>query len=290
MKEYKNNEELLKNLLSKGVKVRYKKKALEQFEKYTYYSIVNTYKEVFKNNGKYIDGVDYNEIFSLYEFDKNLKTIFLKYVLEIEIIIKSLIANTIAEKYGIQKYLELNCFDVSTKLKINEVKKMKKRIEEEIKKSYGKHPAITHYQDKYGFIPPFVLVKILTFGEISRYYMWMKQSDRQNVSKYFKLSDKVLTQILFNLSLARNNSAHNDKLYSFHSKFFISFKKIDKSYNNSDKSTNFYMLIRCMSFFLEEKKYKQFLRQINIEIKKLSKKLKSISIDNILNIMGFPNE
>ena len=35
-------------------------------------------------------------------------------------------------------------------------------IEEEINKQNGKHEAVTHYIDEYGFVPPFVLTKILT--------------------------------------------------------------------------------------------------------------------------------
>ena len=49
MKEYKSNEELINYLLSKGVVISNKKDALEKIERYTYYSIVNTYKNIFKD-------------------------------------------------------------------------------------------------------------------------------------------------------------------------------------------------------------------------------------------------
>ena len=104
------------------------------------------------------------------------------------------------------------------------------------------------------------------------------------------MSDKLLKQILLNVTLVRNFSAHNNRLYTFHSKFFISFKTIDKSYNNSDKSTNLYMIMRCMELLLDDKKRKDFNKQVDKEINKLSKNLKVINIKNILNIMGFPNE
>lgn len=45
-----------------------------------------------------------------------------------------------------------------------------------------------------------------------------------------------------------------------------------------------------MKLLLDEKKSKEFQMQIDKEIKKLSKKLKSISIRNILDITGYPNE
>ena len=49
MKEYKSNEELINYLLSKGVVISNKKDTLEKIERYTYYSIVNTYKNIFKD-------------------------------------------------------------------------------------------------------------------------------------------------------------------------------------------------------------------------------------------------
>lgn len=288
MKEYKSNEELLNYLISKGVTIKNKELALEAIEKYTYYSIVNTYKEVFKNNDTYLDNVTFEEIYSLYDFDKNLKSIFLKYSLEIEQVIKSLIANTISEKYGVKNYLEYNCFDQSVDK--DYIDKIRSNIDEEISKNYGKHAAINHYKDSYGFIPPFVLVKIMTMGEISRYYGLLKQEDRQNVSKYFKISDKLLKQILLNITLVRNFSAHNNRLYTFHSKFFISFKEIDKTYNISDRSTNLYMIMKCMERLLDDVKRKQFINLVNNELDELNKKLNVISIKNILSIMGFPSE
>ena len=95
MKEYKSSEDLIDYLISKGVVIKNKKDAIRKIEKYTYYAIINTYKEAFKDDDKYFVGVSFNEIYSLYDFDKNLKAILLKYALEIELIVKSLIANTI---------------------------------------------------------------------------------------------------------------------------------------------------------------------------------------------------
>lgn len=288
MKEYKSNEELLNYLESKGVVIKNRKSALDVIEKYTYYSVVNTYKKVFKINGKYLDNVTFEEIYSLYNFDKYLKNIFLKYALEIEQVVKSLIANTISEKYGVKDYLNYDCFDQNAGK--DSIDKIIFDIDGAIEKNYGKHAAINHYKDIYGFIPPFVLVKIMTMGEISRYYGLLKQEDRQRISKYFKISDKLLKQILVNITLVRNFSAHNNRLYTFHSKFFISFKSIDDTYDIFDKSTNLYMVMKCMEKLLNDDMKEQFVSQVNNAIDELDKKLSAISIKDILNIMGFPNE
>lgn len=185
MKEYKNSNELLDYIISKGVSVNNKEDALNKIKTYSYYSIINTYKDVFKNtNNKYKKNVSFDEIYALFEFDKNLRSIFLKYSLEIEMILKSLLAETISSRYGIKDYLiKENFDDTVNKTTINE---SINAIEEEINKQNGKHEAITHYIDEYVFIPPFVLTKILTLGELSRLYAMLKQSDRQSISKNFE--------------------------------------------------------------------------------------------------------
>lgn len=284
MKEYKNSNELLDYIISKGVSVNNKEDALNKIKTYSYYSIINTYKDVFKNtNNEYKKNVSFDEIYALFEFDKNLRSIFLKYSLEIEMILKSLLAETISSRYGIKDYLiKENFDDTVNKTTINESINV---IEEEINKQNGKHEAVTHYIDEYGFVPPFVLTKILTLGELSRLYAMLKQSDRQSISKNFKLSDKVLKQIIVNMTMIRNICAHNDRLFSFHSKFRISFKYIEKNYN--EKSVNIYMIMKCMESLLPKDKKKEFIKLINNEIKVLDSKLKSIKTDNILSIMGF---
>ena len=284
MKEYKNSNELLDYIISKGVSVNNKEDALYKIKTYSYYSIINTYKDVFKNtNNEYKKNVSFDEIYALFEFDKNLRSIFLKYSLEIEMILKSLLAEALSSRYGIKDYLLKENFDDTVdETTITESINV---IEEEINKQNGKHEAVTHYIDEYGFVPPFVLTKILTSGELSRLYAMLKQSDRQSISKNFKLSDKVLKQIIVNMTMIRNICAHNDRLFSFHSKFRISFKYIEKNYN--EKSVNIYMIMKCMESLLPKDKKKEFIKLINNEIKVLDSKLKSIKTDNILSIMGF---
>ena len=200
MKQYKNPDELVEYLVLKGVIVSDKENVIDKLKKYSYYGIVNTYKDIFKkSDNTYKENVSFDEIYALYEFDKNIRTIFLKYILEIEILIKTLLAETIAEKYGISNYLAIDNFDNNVNSFVIEESILK--IKEEIEKQNGKHEAVTHYINEYGFVPPFVLVKILTLGELSRLYVMLKQTDRQNISKVFKISDKLFKQIMKNMTL-----------------------------------------------------------------------------------------
>lgn len=288
MKEYMSNEQLIDYLISKKVNVINKEEAIKKIEKYTYYSIVNSYKINFKDsNNNYLPNVSFDEIFALFEFDKNLKYIILKYTLEIETIIKSLMANQISKNYGLINYLTIDNLDDNSQIETKE--KLISKINEEINHNYNIHSAITHYKDKYGYIPPFVLMKILTFGVTSRYYGLLKQKDRQKIAKYFKISDKLLKQILKNLTSIRNIAAHSDRLFCFRDKYTLSFKLIDKNYNLKDNTTNLYMMIKALKLVLTNDLYNEMIKRINNEIKILDSKLSSISINDILKIMGYPN-
>lgn len=196
-------------------------------------------------------------------------------------------ANQISKVYGVEDYLDINNLDTS--ISADKRQTLIDKIQNEISKDYKSHSAITHYTDKYGFVPPFVLVKVLTFGVVSSYYGLLNQSDRQVIAKNFKISDKLLKQILKNLTAIRNITAHSDRLYNYTSKFYLSFHLIDSSYMKNDNITNLYMVIKCMEVLLEKRKFRSFQSDLNREIKKLASKLEAISIDDMLKIMGFPN-
>lgn len=55
-------------------------------QKISYYSLIDGYKEPFKpfRSGKYYYGVTFEEIFSFYTFDEELRSLFLKYILKVE--------------------------------------------------------------------------------------------------------------------------------------------------------------------------------------------------------------
>ena len=83
-------------------------------------------------------------------------------------------------------------------------------------------------------------------------------------------------------------AAHSDRLYNYTSKFYLSFKFIDKNYIKSDNITNLYMVVRCMEKLLTKEQYKELYNSICEETRKLEEKLKSVEINNITKIMGFP--
>ena len=286
-KTYKTTDELIEILESKNISINDKNIAKYYIEKYSYYSIVNSYKWIFKEDNKYKENASFEEIFAMYKFDKNLKIILLKYILEVESIIKTKIANLFAENYGISNYLKIDNFDLKQdKSNIEHIEKLILEINNEIEKGNGKHDAITHYYNKYSFAPPWVVTKILSLGTISKFYGLMKQSDRQKISKTFNINDRLLKNILGNLTSVRNISAHDDRLYTYRSTFYI---RLDKTKKSPDKAlhTNMYIIIKSLELLLEKEQYDEIIKSINNELKILESKLTSITIEEVLKVMGF---
>ena len=98
---------LVKDLTSKQI-----------FRNKKYYSIVNGYKELFLiNDGSlifFLLGCNFNELYAVCYFDREIKALFLKYIIRIELKLRSIIAYEFALIYG-DKYLEAtSCFYYQT--------------------------------------------------------------------------------------------------------------------------------------------------------------------------------
>lgn len=287
VKDFKSTNQLIEILNSKCVSIKDENSAKHLIEKYSYYSIVNSYKWIFKKGKNYKDNASFEEIFAIYKFDKNLKIIMLKYILEIEAVIKTKIANLFAKKYGLKNYLNIYNFDLKDdNSNLVHIEKLVEEIKKEIDKGNGKHEAITHYMKKYGFVPPLVVTKILSLGTISKFYGLIKQQDRQEISKQFHINDRMPKNILGNLTSVRNIAAHDDRLYTYRSTFYI---RLDKSKKSPDKvlHTNMYIIIKSLELLLENDQTIEMKSLIVKELNILKDSLTSITINEVLKVMGF---
>ena len=83
-KPFKTYEELLLFLRDeKNLTIDNMDTARHILLKTSYFSLISGYKDTFKNptTGKYIDGTTFDDIYRLYQFDNELRSIFLKNIL-----------------------------------------------------------------------------------------------------------------------------------------------------------------------------------------------------------------
>lgn len=303
-KIFKTHNQQLKILRERGLHVPTTGSPKRILERENYYTIINGYKELFIDSPKtdtteeqYKSGSKFKEIYTLYQFDCELKSIFLKRILRVENNIKSSIAYVFSQKHGHDNYLKAANFETSGKIQnLQDVVYLIQKIQGNIAKNINKHGSIKHYMTKHGYVPLWVLMNILTLGTVSNFYTLMKQPERQAISKIYNISDAEMGKILGVLTLCRNICAHDERLYNFnsprisiqnnpiHAKLCI---PIGANGPINGKNDLFSILI-SLKILLNNTDFNKMVSEIKKNLNQLDKELETISITDIFNKMGFP--
>lgn len=298
-KVFKTIDEQIEILRYRNVIIDDNDRAYNLLAKNNYYYLINGYKDLFiditSKEEKYIIGTKLEEIYALYEFDKEIKIKFLKYLLQIENEINTYIAYEFSKSYGHKNYLvHANFCDLNSKQ--NLIEKFIKDIQLEIKYQYkNSNEMIVHYLDNYKYIPLWVLVRILSFGKISKFYSLMKPKEQNQISKKYNLKIHEFRIILHNLTLIRNICAHDEKLYDIKLRNRISSTIYHKKMKVENKNGNYqyatrdlFSIIIILKLLLEKEKFSVFYNEMINDIEDLKKKLSTIQIDKVMYKMGFP--
>ncbi len=298
-KTFKTIFEQIKVLKNKKLKINDLKKAIHILENNNYYYLINGYKNLFiydnKEKEAYIEDTKLEEIYALYEFDRKIRMIFLEYILLIERRIKTYISYEFSKNYGHKNYLIQENFNYNKKNR-EIIENLLKNINLEILHQYkNSNKMIVHYIDTYNYIPLWVLVRILTFGKISKFYSIMKPKDKNNISKKFKIKHEVLKIYLTNLGEIRNICAHDEKLYDVKLRFKISNNyyhsklKIQKNQGNYIKGVqDLFSIVLILKSMLDKREFNQFYKLLIKNIQILKENIKDNQFDKVLNKMGFP--
>lgn len=301
-KVFKTYDEQLAILKSRGIDLASSheyKKAKNIIQREGYYKLINGYKSPFLDptfdEEHFFPNTKIGEIYALYIFDRRLREIFLRYILHVETNIKTLISYTISENYGHDNYLLYKNFNTDKKEASNEISGVIADMHQAISKN-SSDPCIKHYLQNYGYVPLWVLNNVLTLGNISRLYSIMKTSDRQTISRIFKITDDILESFLHTLSIIRNFSAHGNRLYCIRTRRPLCDVKlhdslhIPKSENNEYKygKRDLFSAVIALRYLISVNEYKKMQSDLSEAIRQLDSKLRVIKIDKILSAMGFP--
>ena len=274
-------------------------------ERENYYNVINGYKEPFlaskataTDDEVYKPGTTFDEVFALYHFDRELRNIYLKFLLKIENTFKTVIAHEFSAKYGHDNYLKIDNFDISNERSISSAIKLIGDIQQEIARQMSKHhQAVTHYMTEHGYIPLWVLVNVLTFGKIENFYKNMKPADKTVVAKQFNLQPDELSKFMHMLALARNKCAHDERFFdirfreSIHTKSIKNFSLLglvrakDGSYTYGTNDA--YALAIMFALLLSKTDLNEFISSMRDAFSKLQKQLHTIPASDIMSIMGF---
>lgn len=296
------------NFLKNEKKLKFKSEKLAKrvLQEVGYYKLINAYKIPFIINNQYLDNVYFEDIYNLYKFDTELKTIVFEAATNIEINFKSLLSEVISSQYGIKEkiYLKKENFAPDTgKADEYTFAQMKKHIKDSIKKQVDNmQPAVKWYNENYKYFPFWVVVNILTIGSVSRIYGKLKDYDKIIVAKNYKLPYDYLGSYIRHINLVRNICAHNDVLYRYKSINSIPQKiknvkdiyeklgilKNPKTGRYFKGSNDFLATIIIFKLLLSKENFNLFYTKFKGLLSKLKKTLSPIFYEKILDEMGLP--
>ncbi len=307
-KSYKSYQEQLNILQSRGMVIgegKQTSRAMNILERENYYNVINGYKELFlatkavdSTDEVYKTGTTFDEIYALYDFDRELRNIYIKYLFKVENTFKTIISHEFSVQYGHDNYLKIQNFDNSSEQKISSSIKLIGDIHQEIARQMSKHhQVVTHYMTEHGYIPLWVLVNVLTFGRIENFYKNMKPADKTVVAKQFNLQPDELAKFMHMLALARNKCAHDERFFDIkfkeriHTKSIKNFSALgivrakDGSYIHGTNDA--YAIAVMFALLLSKSDLDEFISSMGAVFGKLQKQLHTISVKDIMTIMGY---
>ncbi len=297
-KQFKNLEEQIEILKHKGMIVdneRYAKKVLLREN----YFFLNGYRHLFlksEEDRHFREGTTFEEMYSLFLFDRSLRNILFKYLLVIENNLKSIISYQLSKKYGYRErdYLKEKNFTTLPE-KQAQLNDLLKKMKRQIRVNGSQHSATLHYVSNYGYIPLWILVKVLSFGIVSEMYQILKEEDKKEIAKIYEIDPDIFAVYLPILSNYRNLCAHEDILYENRTQKAIDdtvyhqLLKIQKEEEEYTKGKNdLFALIIIMKQLLQYEEFKNMTLEIENVIGTLNYNLHTIRMNDVFNKMGFP--
>lgn len=229
-KPFKTYEQQIERLISDyGLEIKNINFAKYVLSTFSYYDLVNGYKDIFMINDKFINGTTIEYLTFFYLYDKEFQNLIFRYSLFIESAFKNKMAHIIAKDFGVAQsdYLA-NChYNFAYKNKIflyqvkSDIEKHSTITTKDGEKKYIQQPS-KHYAEKHNHIPPWVLFKNITFADAISLYKLLKPQQKQQVSELM-LSCSIQTKdktafIIPALDLIRkyrNVIAHNLKFVTY---------------------------------------------------------------------------
>ncbi len=298
-KQFKNLDEQIEIFKFKGLKIEDEEYAKEVLLRENYFFLTG-YRHLFmqnENNKVYIEGTTFEELYSLFLFDREFRNIIFKNLLIVENNAKSIFSYQLSKKYGYKEndYLKPANFDMSPE-KSRQVNDLIKKMKRQVRVNGYQHSATMHYLNNYGYIPLWVLVKVLSFGIISEFYSILKRDDKVAIAKIYNIDVEDLINYLSILANYRNVCAHEDILYenktqrSINNTVYHILLGIEKEDGEYVKGKNdLFALIIILRQILTNEGVKNLILELDRLIENLKINLHTIPIEKVLDRMGFPN-
>lgn len=267
---YTTTEQQIDNLKKQGLIINDENRARHALQTYGYSNLIKSYRDPYTiiQQGKKIfrSGTSWEQIYSLYAFDKNLRNAVMASMVDLEEHIKAVAADVIGNSFGTHQddYLQFKNY--------RDKKRSKYRfslagILESMNKTLNtdKDP-IAHYATVHGVVPPWILLKSVYFSTIVNFINLMKPAQQRMIAERLYDSDKInisedsllplMLDSLFICLEYRNIAAHGGRIYNFNCNNKLRFLE-----NSSYELQGFSQLLFILSLLRYSSPYKH-LKQV----------------------------
>lgn len=314
-KPFRTYEELIDIMKSRHIDVPNKEFAIEVLQNYSYYGIVNGYKNTFlqlPGSDSFIPGTSFNELYTLHIIDTGLNNIIFKYILFLEKALKSRISYLVAGKYGVYTNpSDFHCLDENDYLckrnytnsngkRANVLRSLKERISRDTRS-----PIMQHYLSNKNHVPPWILTTSIPYGLAIEWYSILSSDDKQTICDSFiapglltSEQTKEFIRKAFELTKEyRNKIAHGNRTFSMISlpqlpktqTLALSFNAISETeYNNRMGQNDTYAVLISLIVMLSDK---YLISNLRSELSNTLSPYLTILFNNqsVLDIFGFPS-
>ncbi len=298
-KNFKTIDEQLEILKTKGLIIEDEEETKEILLRENYF-FINGYRILLMNSYSdktFVPGATFRELYSIFLFDRYFRNILFKNMMIIENQLKSVISYQLSKKYGYhdKDYLNPKNF-TQDKTKSRRVRDLIEKMKRQVRVNGAHHMATMHYMNNYGYIPLWVLVKVLSFGIVCELYTILKPEDQLAVADIFNTTPEYLENFLPILANYRNLCAHEDVVYEhrtektifntiYHEKLEIPRMDDEYIYGKND----ILALLIILKYLLRKEDFRLLMKEIEYEIEKLDGRIDSIPIEKIMDRMGLPS-
>ena len=298
-KNFKTIDEQLEILKTKGLIIEDEEETKEILLRENYF-FINGYRILLMNSYSdktFVPGATFRELYSIFLFDRYFRNILFKNMMIIENQLKSVISYQLSKKYGYhdKDYLNPKNF-TQDKTKSRRVRDLIEKMKRQVRVNGAHHMATMHYMNNYGYIPLWVLVKVLSFGIVCELYTILKPEDQLAVADIFNTTPEYLENFLPILANYRNLCAHEDVVYehrtektifntTYHEKLEIPRMDDEYIYGKDD----ILALLIILKYLLRKEDFRLLMKEIEYEIEKLDGRIDSIPIEKIMDRMGLPS-
>lgn len=265
-----------------------------------YYELVNGYKAIFKKDsrGSYLPGTTFEELTALYKCDENLRQLCFKYMLRIEIHMRSLLSYVFTERFGVRQeaYLTRGNYDTEGEF-AKDINRLIGELDYAANRS-DKAVYIRHHREQYGNVPLWVLFKTLSIGTLIRFLRCIKPELRAEAASAFPdLREGTLCRMLDLMQDFRNVCAHNDCLYAYRSPDSIPMMPAVRStahpglqIRDAYSGCDMFALLVVFRYLLQDEDYIRCTDAIGRIIGHFDTQCNTVGGAEILRVMGFPDD